>query len=175
MDLDSCQVVIEDIGPSECWAGDEAPELVLLMQSHQFHINPPPQVLHGLPEDRVVHQLVEVLLEVAGGLLPGLCVHSDVWLHPRALVEPQGTMDLSQTQAQRQVQLQILIMKHIAVLVAEVWDQLLNLCWCHPNTEEVVLIVQHPLLLNTMRSGASGYELCASCRSSGYSRSTSSM
>ena len=103
-------------------------------------------VLHGLPEDRVVHQLVEVLLEVAGGLLPELSIHPDVWLHPRALVEPE--MDRSQTQAQRQVQLQIPIMKHIAVLVVEDWDQLLNLCWRHPNAEEVVLILRHPLLLN---------------------------
>ena len=58
MDLDSCKVVIEDIGPSKCWAGDEEPEFVLLMRTHQLHINPLPQVFHGLPEDRVVHQLV---------------------------------------------------------------------------------------------------------------------
>ena len=44
MDLDSCQVVIKDIGPSKCWAGDEAPEFVLLMRTHQLHINPLPQV-----------------------------------------------------------------------------------------------------------------------------------
>ena len=62
VDLDSHQVVVEDIGPSKCWAGDEAPEFVFLMQTHQLHINLLPQVLHGLPEDRVVHQLVEVLL-----------------------------------------------------------------------------------------------------------------
>ena len=103
MDLDSCQVVVEDIGPSKCWTGDEAPELVLLVSSHQLHINPPPQVLHGLPEDRVVHQLVEVLLKAAGGLLPELSIHLDVWLHPRTLVEPEGTMDFSQTHAQRHV------------------------------------------------------------------------
>ena len=103
MDLDSHQVVVEDIGPSKCWAGDEAPEFVLLMRTHQLHINPLPQVLHGLPEDRVVHQLVEVLLKAAGGLLPELCIHPDVWLHSRALVEPEGAMDLSQTHAQRHV------------------------------------------------------------------------
>ena len=27
VDLDICQIVVEDIGPSKCWAGDEAPEL----------------------------------------------------------------------------------------------------------------------------------------------------
>ena len=58
VDLDSCQIIVEDIGPSKCWAGDEAPEFVLLMQAHQLHINPLPQVFRGLPEDRVVHQLV---------------------------------------------------------------------------------------------------------------------
>ena len=127
MDLDSCQVVIEDIGPSKCWAGDEAPEFVLT-RSHHLHINPLPQVLHGLPEDGLVHQLVEVLLKAAGGLLPELSIHPDVWLHPRSLVESEGTMDLSKTHAQRHVQLQIAIVEDIAVLVAEVWDQLLNLC-----------------------------------------------
>ena len=35
-------------------------------------------------------------------------------------------MDLSQTHAQRHVQLQIAIVEHIAVLVVEVWDQLLK-------------------------------------------------
>ena len=91
---------------------------------------------------------VEVLLEDAGGLLPELSIHPDVWLHPRSLVESKGAVDRSQTQAQRQIQLQIPIMKYIAALVVEVWDQLLNLCWRHSNAEEVVLILRHPLLLN---------------------------
>ena len=51
VDLDSCQIVIEDIGPSKCRAGDEAPEFVLLIRTHQLLINPLPQVFHGLPED----------------------------------------------------------------------------------------------------------------------------
>ena len=55
VDLDSCQIIVEDIGPSKGRAGDEAPEFVLLMRTHQLHINPLPQVFHGLPEDRVVH------------------------------------------------------------------------------------------------------------------------
>ena len=58
VDLDSCQIIVEDIGPSKCWTGDEAPEFVLLKRTQQLHINPLPQVFHGLPEDRVVHQLV---------------------------------------------------------------------------------------------------------------------
>ena len=51
-------LVSEDIGPSKCWAGDEAPVFVLLMRMHQLHSNPLSQVFYGLPKDRVVHQLV---------------------------------------------------------------------------------------------------------------------
>ena len=58
VDLDSCQIIVEDIGSSKCWAGDEAPEFVLLILTHQFHTNPLPQVFHGLHEDQVVHQLI---------------------------------------------------------------------------------------------------------------------
>ena len=94
MDLDSCQIVVEDIGPSKGRAGDEAPEFVLLMRTHQLHINQLPQVFHGLSVDRVVHELVEILLKVAGGILSKLCIHPDVWLHPRALVKQEGAMDL---------------------------------------------------------------------------------
>ena len=103
LDLDRCQIVVEDIGPSKCWAGDEAPEFVLLIRTHQLHINLLPQVFHGLPEDRVVHELVEVLLKVAGGILSKLCIHPDVWLHPRAVVKPEGAMDFGQMHAQRRV------------------------------------------------------------------------
>ena len=58
VDLDSCQIVVENIGPSKCWAGDEVPEFVLLIRMHQLQINPLLQIFHGLPEDQVVHQLV---------------------------------------------------------------------------------------------------------------------
>ena len=131
MDLDSCQIIVENIGPSKGRAGDEAPEFVILMRTHQLHINPLPQVFHGLPEDRVVHELVEVPLKVAGGILSELCIHPDIWLHLRALVKP----DFGQTHVQRRVQLQIPIVKHIAVLVAEVVNQLFNLGWRHPNAK----------------------------------------
>ena len=60
-------------------------------------------------------------------------------LHPGALVESEGTMDRSQAQAQRQVQLQIPIVEHVVALVAEVGDQLFNLCW--RNTDEAVLVL----------------------------------
>ena len=99
VDLDSCKIVVEDIGPSKGRAGDEAPEFVLLIRTHQLHISPLPQVFHGLPGDRVVNEFVEVLLKVAGGILSELCIHPDVWLHPRALVKPEGAIDFGQTHA----------------------------------------------------------------------------
>ena len=82
VDLDSCKIIVEDIGPSKGCAGDEAPEFVLLMRTHQLHIIPLPQVFRGLSEDRVVHDLVEVLLKVAGGILSELLIHPDVQLYP---------------------------------------------------------------------------------------------
>ena len=82
MDLDSCQIIVEAIGPSKGRAGDEAPEFVLLMRTHQLHINPLPQVFHGLPEDRVVKELVDVLLKVPGGIFLEFCINPDVRLHP---------------------------------------------------------------------------------------------
>ena len=39
VNLDSCQIIVKDIGLSKCWAGDEAHEFVLLMRTHQLHIN----------------------------------------------------------------------------------------------------------------------------------------
>ena len=57
VDLDSCQIIVEDIGPSKCWACDEATEFVLLMRTYQLHINPLPQVFHGLPKTEVFANL----------------------------------------------------------------------------------------------------------------------
>ena len=97
VDLDRCQIIIEEVHSGKGWAGDEAPEFVLLMRAHQFDISPLPQVLYDLPEERVVRELVEVLFKVAGGLLPELCVHPDVGLHPGALPEAKGPVDLRET------------------------------------------------------------------------------
>ena len=62
------QVVVEYIGSGKGWDGDEAPEFVLLCGSQELDVDPPPEILYGLPEDRVVHQFEQVLLELAGGL-----------------------------------------------------------------------------------------------------------
>ena len=83
VDLDSCQIIVEDIGPSKGWAGDEAPEFVLLMRTHQLHIKTRFRRFSLVfPKTRVVHELVEVLLKVAGGILSELRIHPDVQLHP---------------------------------------------------------------------------------------------
>ena len=92
VDLDRCQIIFEDVRSGKGWAGNEAPEFVLLMRVHQFDIN-------LLPQNGVVRELVEVLLEVTGGLLPELCVHPDVGLHPGALPEAKGPVDLRETHA----------------------------------------------------------------------------
>ena len=99
VNLNRCQIIVEDVRSGKGLAGDEAPEFVLLMQAHQFDINPFPQVLHGLPEDRVVYELVELLLEVAGTPFSELCVHPDVGFHPGALPEAEGPVDLRETHA----------------------------------------------------------------------------
>ena len=90
VDLDRYQIIVEDVHSGKGWAGIEEPEFVLLMQARQFDINMLPQVLHGLPEDRVVHELVEVLLQVAGNPFLELCVHPDVGLHPRGFAGSEG-------------------------------------------------------------------------------------
>ena len=46
---------------------------------------------------------INLYMSFSKSLLPELCILPDVWLHLRALVEPEGTMDLSQTHAQRHV------------------------------------------------------------------------
>ena len=48
------------------------------------------------------------------------CVHPDVGLHPGALPEAEGPVDLCETHAQREVELQFAIVEYIVVLVAEV-------------------------------------------------------
>ena len=103
---------------------------------------------HGLPEDRVVHQLVEVLLKAADGLLPELSIHPDVWLHPMGSGRSGGHDWPQSDGCPETCTAADCDSGDIALLVAEVWDQLLNLCWRRPNAEKVVLIVRHPLLLN---------------------------
>ena len=76
----------------------------------------------------------EVLLEAAGGLFAELGAESGVGLHPAALLEPQCSVNLRQPHAQRQVELQVAVVEHIAVLIAEVGDQLLNLSRRHHDT-----------------------------------------
>ena len=100
MDLDSCQIIVKKLARANAGLAMKRLSLSSSFECTK-HINPLPRVFHGLPEDRVVYQLVYVLLKVAGGLLSELCIHPDVWLHPSALVEPDLAMDFGQTHAQR--------------------------------------------------------------------------
>ena len=81
MDLYGGEVVVEDVCSGERRASQETAEFVLLVCAHQFDVDSLSQVLHGLTEDRVVHQFVEILFEGAGGLLSQLGVHPNVGLH----------------------------------------------------------------------------------------------
>ena len=71
------------------------------------------EVLHGLTEHAVVHELVEVLLKVAGGLLPEFSVHVDVGLHPWALVKAECSLNLLQLHTQGEIELQLEVVQHI--------------------------------------------------------------
>ena len=64
------------------------------MGANQPHVDAVSEVHHGLAEDRVVHQLEEVLLEIRGGLLSEFGVQAEVWLHPSPLFEFEDFMDL---------------------------------------------------------------------------------
>ena len=101
VDLDSCQIIVEDIGPSKCLAGDEAPEFVhaIAPASHQ-------PASAGFPWSSRRPSCSSACIDPSqsrGGLLPEICIHPDVRLYPRALVEPEGAMDFGQTHAQRRV------------------------------------------------------------------------
>ena len=93
------------------------------------------KVFHRLSKDTVVHDLVEVLLKVAGSPFSELCVHSDVGFHPGALPEAEDPVNLRETHNQREVELQDTVIKHVTGLVAEVWYQLFNLSCRHPDID----------------------------------------
>ena len=74
-------------------------------------------------------------------MFPETCVHPDVGLHPGALAEAEGPVNLRETHVQRQVKLQVAVVGHVAFLVVEIRDQLLNLGRRHPNAKEIVLVL----------------------------------
>ena len=90
---------MEDAGSGKGRAGDKASsELVFFANSNQLYVNAF-AVFHRLSKDAVVHELVEVLFEVAGCPFSELCVHPDVGLQPRALPEAEGPVNLRETHA----------------------------------------------------------------------------
>ena len=70
------------------------------MRPDKLHVDAVSEVLHRLAEDRVIHELEEVLLEVGSGPPSELGVQGDVWLHPRPLLELGGFCGFSSTSSQ---------------------------------------------------------------------------
>ena len=141
MDLHGGEVVVEDVRSGEGRASQEPAEFVLLVCAHQFDVDSLSQVLHGLTENRVVGEFVEILFEGAGGLLSQLGVHPNVGLHPGALLEAQGAVYLFQLHPEPQVKLEVAVVEHVVVLVAEVGDQLSDLGGRHTFAQEAMLIL----------------------------------
>ena len=131
--LDGRQILIEDVCPCEGWAGYQAAKFVFLTRANQLNVNALALVFHGFSKYTVLHELGEVLLEVTDCLFPELGVQPDVGLHPRALLESEGSVNLREAHTYREVQLQFAVVVHIAFLVVEVGYQLLNLGRCHLN------------------------------------------
>ena len=94
MHLDGSQIVIEDFCPCDGWAGYQASKFVFHTRANQLNVNALAQLLHGFSKYTVVHELIEVLLEVTGCLFPELGVHPNVGLLPRALLESEGSVNL---------------------------------------------------------------------------------
>ena len=120
--VDACQVVSKDIIPGERGAGHQPADLVSL----NLHIDTVFQVFHRFAAHRVVHQPVEVGLEVAFCLLPKLGVHPNVLLHPGLLVELDRPMHLCQAQPQSEICLQVSVVDHVIFFALLSQHQLLT-------------------------------------------------
>ena len=120
------KIIIKDVRSGKGRAGDKASELFFAC-ANQLYVYALAKVFHRLSKDAVVHELVDVFLEVAGSPISELCVHPDVGLYPGALSEAEGPVNLCETHAQREVELQDTVVKHVTGLVAEVRYQLFNL------------------------------------------------
>ena len=99
MNLDRGQIVAKYVSPRKGWTGHQTSKLVLPVGAHEMDVDMLAEVLHRLPEHQVVHQLVKILLEVAGHLFSELGVHPDVGLHPGALLKEKSLVDLLQAHA----------------------------------------------------------------------------
>ena len=58
MHLDCWKIIIEDITSGKGWAGNKVPKFVMFTRADQLNVNPFSKVLHRLPKDTAVHQLV---------------------------------------------------------------------------------------------------------------------
>ena len=111
------------------------------MSTDQLNVYTLAQVFHRLAEDRIVHELVEILFKVAGSLLAKLCVHLDIGLHSGALVEPQSSVNLLPGRDRPEG---CGSTAH-TWFVEEVWHQLY---YFNRHLPKFLLVFRHPLLLN---------------------------
>ena len=91
---------------------------------HYFYVDTVPQVLHGLPEHRVVHKLVKVLFKIAFRFFPEIRVHPDVRLQTAFLFELQHPVHAFQFHALLQIKLQVSVVHDIVVFVLQCQQQL---------------------------------------------------
>ena len=76
--------------------GNEPFQYLGILSVHYLDLRPLPDVLHGLAEDAVVHELEEVFLKLVLGHLPGLRVAGDVFFQELALGVSDTTVDFGQ-------------------------------------------------------------------------------
>ena len=91
---DDFALVAKDRCSCKQGACDKLSQLVSLVRPDKLHVDAVSEVLHCLAEDRVFHELEEVLLEIRCGPLPELGVQGNVGLHPRPLLELEDFVDL---------------------------------------------------------------------------------
>ena len=113
MHLDAGQVIAKDRCSCKQGPCDKLSQLVSFVRPDKLHVDAVSEVLHRLAEDRVVHELEEVLLEIGSGLLPELGVQGDVWLHPRPLLELEDFVDFPQPHPKIEVLLEGSVMQDV--------------------------------------------------------------
>lgn len=153
------------------WADTQMSELVFFIHTHQFDTCP---VSEGFPfffpnasSACTAPSKTRRLPSSGTGCSFRFRLHQELWL------KNQGQVDILQALVYGHVDLQVVLMEHTALLVAEVWDHLYSLYWAPPqhlgDCVDTLTSRPFPRIIHT---SASEFGLCASCSFSRYSRST---
>ena len=86
------QILVEDVNPMEIWLSCNLLHSLFGMDQLDFVASS--DILHCLAEDRVVHQLEEVLFKSIASDFPFLSVHRDVGSQPKRLGKFNPSVDL---------------------------------------------------------------------------------